>query len=84
MARVRWVFFFNSNARNERQSLFTRPIENVEQDNDNNEASELSMKNVGGVFIVLVSGVGIAAVLATLEMFWTLWKTSTKEKVRKI
>lgn len=39
------------------------------------------MKNVGGVFIVLCSGVGVAAVLASLEMFWTLWKTSSKEKV---
>jgi len=52
------------------------------QDTDNNEASELSMKNVGGVFIVLCSGVGVAAILAAMEMFWTLWKTTTKEKVR--
>ncbi|XP_060848999.1 glutamate receptor ionotropic, kainate 3-like isoform X1 [Rhopalosiphum padi] len=51
------------------------------QDTDNNEASELSMKNVGGVFIVLCSGVAVAAVLAALEMFWTLWKTTSKEKV---
>lgn len=42
------------------------------------------MKNVGGVFIVLCSGVGVAAVLATLEMFWTLWKTTSKEKVRDV
>lgn len=54
----------------------------VLKDIDNNEASELSMKNVGGVFIVLCSGVGVAAILATLEMFWTLWKTTSKEKVR--
>jgi hypothetical protein len=40
------------------------------------------MKNVGGVFIVLCSGVAVAAVLAALEMFWTLWKTTSKEKVR--
>lgn len=53
------------------------------QDTDNNEASELSMKNVGGVFIVLCSGVGVAAILATLEMFWTLWKTTSKEKVKE-
>jgi len=53
------------------------------QDTENNEASELSMKNVGGVFIVLCSGVGVAAILASLEMFWTLWKTSSKEKVGK-
>lgn len=39
------------------------------------------MKNVGGVFIVLCSGVGVAAILALLEMFWKLWKTSSKEKV---
>lgn len=42
----------------------------------------MSMKNVGGVFIVLCSGVGVAAILASMEMFWTLWKTTTKEKVR--
>lgn len=53
----------------------------LSQDTENNEASELSMKNVGGVFIVLCSGVGVAAILASLEMFWTLWKTSSKEKV---
>jgi len=40
------------------------------------------MKNVGGVFIVLCSGVGVAAILAAMEMFWTLWKTTSKEKVR--
>lgn len=51
------------------------------QDSDNNAASELSMKNVGGVFIVLCSGVAVAAILALLEMFWKLWKTSSKEKV---
>ncbi|XP_025421717.1 glutamate receptor ionotropic, kainate 3-like isoform X3 [Sipha flava] len=51
------------------------------QDTENTEASELSMKNVGGVFIVLCSGVGVAAILAALEMFWTLWKTTSKEKV---
>ncbi|VVC31772.1 Ionotropic glutamate receptor, L-glutamate and glycine-binding domain,Receptor, ligand binding [Cinara cedri] len=51
------------------------------QDTENNEASELSMKNVGGVFIVLCSGVGVSAILAFLEMFWKLWKTTTKEKV---
>jgi len=40
------------------------------------------MKNVGGVFIVLCSGVVVAAILAAMEMFWTLWKTTSKEKVR--
>lgn len=54
------------------------------QDTDNNEASELSMKNVGGVFIVLCSGVAVAAVLASAEMFWTLWKTTSKEKVNAL
>lgn len=54
----------------------------VFQDNvQSNEASELSMKNVGGVFIVLCSGVGVAAILACFEMFWKLWKTSAKKKV---
>ncbi|XP_050533361.1 glutamate receptor ionotropic, kainate 2-like [Daktulosphaira vitifoliae] len=52
------------------------------QDNvQSNEASELSMKNVGGVFIVLCSGVGVAAILACFELFWKLWKTSAKRKV---
>ncbi|XP_050428924.1 glutamate receptor ionotropic, kainate 2-like [Adelges cooleyi] len=52
-----------------------------QDDDKGNEASELSMKNVGGVFIVLCSGVGVAAILAGLEMFWMLWKTSSKEKI---
>lgn len=53
----------------------------LRQDTESSEASELSMKNVGGVFIVLCSGVGVAAILAALEMLWTLWKSSSKEKV---
>lgn len=42
---------------------------------------ELKMENVGGVFLVLVAGLGISIVIGILEFLWNVRKVSLDEKV---
>lgn len=35
-----------------------------------NKASELSLANVGGVFVVLLAGMGLACLIAVFEFIW--------------
>ncbi|KAJ8677712.1 hypothetical protein QAD02_013499 [Eretmocerus hayati] len=44
-------------------------------------ASELGLANVGGVFVVLVGGMGIACVIAVCEFLWKSRKIAVDEKV---
>lgn len=44
-------------------------------------ASELNIENVGGVFVVLVTGVGIGCVFAALEFIWKSMKVARHERV---
>lgn len=42
---------------------------------------KLALDNIGGVFVVLFSGVGIACLLALAEFFWNVYSVSVEEHV---
>lgn len=44
-------------------------------------ANELGLANVGGVFVVLMGGMGIACVIAVCEFVWKSRKVAIEEKV---
>ena len=44
-------------------------------------ASELNIENVGGVFVVLVTGVGIGCLFALFEFIWKSMKLARHERV---
>lgn len=46
------------------------------------DAPELGMDNVGGVFLVLAGGLGISIFIGILEFLWNVSKVSAAEKVR--
>ncbi|XP_046399076.1 glutamate receptor ionotropic, kainate 2-like isoform X1 [Ischnura elegans] len=43
-------------------------------------ANELGLANVGGVFVVLISGMGAAAIVAVLEFLWNTKKVAVEER----
>lgn len=43
--------------------------------------SELTMQNVGGIFLVLFTGCGIAIVIGIMEFLWNVKQVSINEKV---
>lgn len=47
-------------------------------------AAELDLDNVGGVFVVLFGGVGIAFIVAILEFLWNVRKVAVDEQVLKL
>lgn len=47
-------------------------------------AAELGIDNVGGVFVVLGCGCGVAVVIAMLEFLWNVRKVAVEEKVEKL
>ena len=47
-------------------------------------ANELGLANVGGVFVVLMGGMGIACVIAVCEFVWKSRKVAIEEKVMKL
>lgn len=50
-------------------------------DDEGGEAQPLVLANVGGVFIVLFAGSGMALICAFCEMAFDVWITSRKEGV---
>lgn len=44
-------------------------------------ANELGLANVGGVFVVLMGGMGIACVIAVCEFVWKSRKVAIEERV---
>ncbi len=46
------------------------------------KANELSLANVGGVFVVLLAGMGLACLIAVFEFIWKSRKLATEENVR--
>ena len=48
------------------------------------DASALGVKNVGGVFVVLIGGLAAGLVLACCEFLWKAKKNATLDKVRYI
>jgi ionotropic kainate glutamate receptor 2 len=47
-------------------------------------ANELGLANVGGVFVVLMGGMGIACVIAVCEFVWKSRKVAIEEKVNHL
>ena len=47
----------------------------------NDNANELTLDSVGGVFVVLIAGMGIACAISVLEF---IWKGSSLEKKAKV
>lgn len=45
------------------------------------DTMKLGMGNVGGVFLVLVCGLGISVLIGILEFMWNVSKVSVAEKV---
>lgn len=55
----------------------------MQRDDDRmNKANELSLANVGGVFVVLMAGMGLACLIAVFEFVWKSRKLATEESVR--
>ena len=52
------------------------------EDTRANKASELSLANVGGVFVVLLAGMGLACLIAVFEFIWKSRKLASSENVR--
>lgn len=48
----------------------------------NSAANELGLANVGGVFVVLMGGMGVACVVAVFEFVWKSRKIAVEERVR--
>lgn len=49
---------------------------------DGGNDSELTMQNVGGIFLVLFAGCGVAIVIGIMEFLWNVKKVSIDEKVK--
>lgn len=49
----------------------------------NSAANELGLANVGGVFVVLMGGMGVACVVAVFEFVWKSRKIAVEERVRR-
>ncbi|KAI5699759.1 hypothetical protein M8J75_008315 [Diaphorina citri] len=47
-------------------------------------ANELGLANVGGVFVVLMGGMGFACVIAVCEFIWKSRKVAVEERVNKL
>ncbi len=47
-----------------------------------NKANELSLANVGGVFVVLLAGMGLACLIAVFEFIWKSRKMAHEVDVR--
>jgi hypothetical protein len=52
------------------------------EDDRANKANELSLANVGGVFVVLLAGMGLACLIAVFEFIWKSRKLATEDNVR--
>ena len=48
-----------------------------QEENKKTAANELSLDSVGGIFVVLIAGMGIACAISVLEF---LWKGSSLER----
>lgn len=44
-------------------------------------ANELGLANVGGVFVVLMGGMGVACIIAVCEFVWKSRKVAVEERV---
>ena len=42
----------------------------MKEENKQTAANELTLDSVGGIFVVLIAGMGIACVISVLEFMW--------------
>ena len=52
-------------------------------DKGKKNANALAIANVGGIFVVLVTGLGLALIVAVLEFVWQVHKNAKQEMVSK-
>lgn len=64
---------------NLRSNIFTQD----DTSKTNSAANELGLANVGGVFVVLMGGMGVACVVAVFEFVWKSRKIAVEERVRE-
>lgn len=57
-------------------------INQDETSKSSSTANELGLANVGGVFVVLMGGMGVACVIAVCEFVWKSRKVAVDERVR--
>jgi ionotropic glutamate receptor len=57
----------------------------LQKDDDRiSKANELSLANVGGVFVVLLAGMGLACLIAVFEFIWKSRQLATSDHVKLI
>jgi ionotropic glutamate receptor len=55
----------------------------LQKDDDRiSKANELSLANVGGVFVVLLAGMGLACLIAVFEFIWKSRQLATSDHVK--
>ena len=52
-------------------------------ENKQTTANELTLDSVGGIFVVLIAGMGIACAISVLEFLWEGHKLEEKVKITK-
>lgn len=57
------------------------PFDQDETSKSSSTANELGLANVGGVFVVLMGGMGVACVIAVCEFVWKSRKVAVDERV---
>lgn len=60
-------------------ALFVR-FQKDDTSKSSSAANELGLANVGGVFVVLMGGMGVACVIAVCEFVWKSRKVATEEQ----
>ena len=53
----------------------------LQEKSESGKAASLSIANVGGIFVVLLAGLGIACITAFVEYLWTGRKTRRARQV---
>lgn len=75
--------------RNRPRALMRHRLIDVSRDQDDTSksssaANELGLANVGGVFVVLMGGMGVACVIAVCEFVWKSRKVAIEERVSDV
>lgn len=75
-----FFFFFNRGVFLDTLCYFCFFQEDVHQKSNN--ANELSLASVGGVFVVLLAGLGLACITAVGEFMWKMRTEAVEGRVR--
>lgn len=62
----------------------TKCLNQDETSKSSSTANELGLANVGGVFVVLMGGMGVACVIAVCEFVWKSRKVAVDERVSHV